>query len=265
MKTKRKQHSKFLDVFQERQENSNYSRLNRPEHWNISNSDSNNFAKQNQTKIATETTVTTTNDIQLQCLNVSSLILIHNRKLDNPTESVTQATSPGGSSLELEWEHEYAGTSTNMSWHRLRDETTTTFADGISDRYAVDGDEEDDDNDDENSSSEHSKNTSNYRFNHISRSRRVKSRENDFNNKTKTDSNTRSVSRSSWSHRSTPDSLEWDIHEDDQKLKSEIDDTLDIETIELLQEIEWLKNRALNETNDGAMVHLDDCNCELES
>lgn len=255
MKTKQKRHSKFLEVFHEHQDTSNYSRLKRPEHWNIRRND-NNCTNQN---------TSTTNEIQLQSLDASSLLLIHNRNLDIPYEPMTEATSPAGSSLDLEWENEYAGTSFNLAWLHPRDETTTTFDDGISDRYgdggssvgAV-GDGED------NSLSEYSKDTSNHRISHISRSRRIKNRENDLNLKMKTDSTSRSISRSSWSHRSTPDSLEWDTHEDDHKLKSE-DDALDLETIELLQEIEWLKNRALNETSDGAMVHLDDCNCELES
>lgn len=251
MKTKQKHHSKFLQVFHEHQDTSNYSRLNRPEHWNIRRMDNNCT---NQT--TSTTTKPSTNDIQLQCLDASSLILLHNRNLDIPYEPMTETTSPAGSSLDLEWEHEYAGTSFNLAWLHPRDETTTTFDDGSSVGGAGD--------DDENSLSEYSKNTSNYRINHISRSRKIKNRENDLNLKIKTDSNSRSMSRSSWSHRSTPDSLEWDTHEDDQKLKSE-DDALDLETIELLQEIEWLKNRALNETSDGAMVHLDNCNCELES
>lgn len=65
---------------------------------------------------------------------------------------------------------------------------------------------------------------------------------------TKFDSDNRK--KKNWSHTSTPDSLEWDTHEDDQKLKSE-EDSLDQETVELLNEIEWLKNRALIETGDG--------------
>ena len=50
----------------------------------------------------------------------------------------------------------------------------------------------------------------------------------------------------SWSHISTPDSLEWDIDQE-QEIKSE-DDSLDHETRELLYEIEQLKNRVLSET-----------------
>lgn len=50
------------------------------------------------------------------------------------------------------------------------------------------------------------------------------------------------------SHRSTPDSLEWDQQQD--HLKSEVD-SLDFETKELLNEIELLKNRVLSETGAG--------------
>lgn len=58
---------------------------------------------------------------------------------------------------------------------------------------------------------------------------------------------TATSSVASWSHISTPDSLEWDIDDQDQNFKSE-DDSLDLETKDLLQEIELLKNRVLSET-----------------
>lgn len=59
----------------------------------------------------------------------------------------------------------------------------------------------------------------------------------------------KSKSHTNWSHTSTPDSLEWDTHDDERKFKSE-EDSLDQETVDLLNEIEWLKNRALIETGD---------------
>lgn len=52
----------------------------------------------------------------------------------------------------------------------------------------------------------------------------------------------------SCSHISTPESLEWDVDQD--QLKSD-NDSLDLETKELLYEIEQLKNRVLNETGDN--------------
>ncbi|XP_055389429.1 probable serine/threonine-protein kinase dyrk1 [Condylostylus longicornis] len=62
---------------------------------------------------------------------------------------------------------------------------------------------------------------------------------------------TRTPSRTSWSHISTPESLEWDIDEEQQKQLRVEDDNLDHETLELLHEIELLKNKVLNETGSG--------------
>lgn len=67
----------------------------------------------------------------------------------------------------------------------------------------------------------------------------------------RTGSITRNSSHNSWSHISTPESLEWDIDEDQrQQLKME-DDNLDHETLKLLHQIEQLKNRVLYETGEG--------------
>lgn len=55
------------------------------------------------------------------------------------------------------------------------------------------------------------------------------------------------------SRRSTPDSLEWDQHQDHQ-MKSEAD-SLDFDTKELLNEIELLKNRVLSETGAGLSMN----------
>lgn len=52
----------------------------------------------------------------------------------------------------------------------------------------------------------------------------------------------------SWSHISTPDSMEWDVVTEDNRLKSEDCDSVDQDTRDLLYEIEQLKNRALQET-----------------
>lgn len=52
----------------------------------------------------------------------------------------------------------------------------------------------------------------------------------------------------SWSHISTPDSMEWDVVTEDNRLKSEDCDSVDQDTRDLLFEIEQLKNRALQET-----------------
>lgn len=66
---------------------------------------------------------------------------------------------------------------------------------------------------------------------------------------TKLDGDNKSKPNKNWSHTSTPDSLEWDTHDDERKFKSE-EDSLDQETVDLLNEIEWLKNQALIETGD---------------
>lgn len=217
MKTKRKRHSKFIERFCERQE-MRYSRLNAP------NNQSNNQ--------------TTTNDIQLQCLDANSLLLIQDRNyLNFRPESLTEATSsPAGSSLDLEWEHEYAATHLNQSWLALQEDATI---------------EELSSDDEDCSSSEYSRNTSNSKLNNRNGSNRTRSRHTStMDHRAKSNQNNRSTSRTSWSHISTPDSLEWDVQEDYQKFKSE-EDSLDFDTMELLQEIEWLKNRVLSETGEG--------------
>nr|XP_036215924.1 uncharacterized protein LOC106621900 [Bactrocera oleae] len=58
-------------------------------------------------------------------------------------------------------------------------------------------------------------------------------------------------SHNSWSHISTPESLEWDQDEEQQRQLRVEDDNLDDETLELLHQIEQLKNRVLDETGDG--------------
>ncbi|XP_011181107.3 uncharacterized protein LOC105211403 [Zeugodacus cucurbitae] len=60
-----------------------------------------------------------------------------------------------------------------------------------------------------------------------------------------------SSSHNSWSHISTPESLEWDQDEEQQRQLRVEDDNLDDETLELLHQIEQLKNRVLDETGDG--------------
>lgn len=60
-----------------------------------------------------------------------------------------------------------------------------------------------------------------------------------------------SSSHNSWSHISTPESLEWDQDEEQQRQLRLEDDNLDDETLELLHQIEQLKNRVLDETGDG--------------
>ncbi|XP_067625174.1 putative uncharacterized protein DDB_G0271606 [Eurosta solidaginis] len=71
-------------------------------------------------------------------------------------------------------------------------------------------------------------------------------------NERRNNSFTRSFSsQNSWSHISTPESLEWDQDEEQQRQLRVEDDNLDHQTLELLHQIEQLKNRVLDETGDG--------------
>ncbi|KAL9875199.1 uncharacterized protein LOC119640276 [Glossina fuscipes] len=69
---------------------------------------------------------------------------------------------------------------------------------------------------------------------------------------------TRNSSHNSWSHISTPESLEWDIDEEQQNQLYVEDDNLDHETLKLLHQIEQLKNRVLYETGEGLFVDFED-------
>ncbi|XP_022234808.2 LOW QUALITY PROTEIN: uncharacterized protein LOC111082882 [Drosophila obscura] len=62
-----------------------------------------------------------------------------------------------------------------------------------------------------------------------------------------------SSTQNSWSHISTPESLEWDVDEErEQQLQlRQEDDNLDDETLKLLHQIEQLKHHVLQETGDG--------------
>ncbi|KAH8255812.1 hypothetical protein KR038_011201 [Drosophila bunnanda] len=62
-----------------------------------------------------------------------------------------------------------------------------------------------------------------------------------------------SSTQNSWSHISTPESLEWDVDEEreqQRQLRVE-DDNLDDETLKLLYQIEQLKHHVLQETGEG--------------
>lgn len=179
-------------------------------------------------------------EIPLQCLNAQLLLVNTNSINDHARTDMFNGVnpSPASSSLDLEWEHEYMNRNTSThSWLALP-EAAAIVNDSDSD------DDDDDDEDDEDDSSELSiKNTSNHnnKISSISQSKLEKNRKNQ-----RTSSRT-----ASWSHISTPDSLEWDVNADDEQPFRSEEDLLDNETMELLQEIEWLKNRALNETGDS--------------
>lgn len=224
LKTKTKRHSTFIERFwvRHRQSLSLYSRLN-PMHKDSQTTTAPNLSPE----------ITLPSDIQLHCLDANTLLSIHNKNRYRP-ESIDDASSLANSSLDLEWEHEKH----NATWLMLQED----FSSG---------------SDDNGSTSEISRRTSNSKLNtkqmnqmngqgSVSSSRQS-SRQDILPHRGKYVR--RPKSNNSWSHISTPDSLEWDVHEDERKFKSE-EDLLDHETMELLHEIEWLKNRALEETGD---------------
>lgn len=154
-------------------------------------------------------------DIPLQCLD-AQLLLLHGKNYGNQSQS-----SPAGSSLDLEWEHEQFRTSNQNeqhSWLVLPEDSDVTTS----------------------SSSGHSTSASSQKCLPVQP-----------NLVTSTRRNTSRASSDHWSHRSTPDSLEWDVNEADHERFQSNEDLLDTDTMELLQEIEWLKNRALSETGDA--------------
>lgn len=165
-------------------------------------------------------------DIPLQNLDAHSLLAFRPDRGIHYRHDLPSATnsSPASSSLDLEWEHEY---SNNHSWLLLPQELTI---------------DEMSSEDDDTTSNASTKNTSNRPHcrteNDIQRKHQQQQQQQRKNGNSKI----------SWSHISTPESLEWDIN-DDHQLRSE-EDFFDSETIELLQEIEWLKNRALTETGE---------------
>lgn len=265
MKIKTKRHSTFIDRYwlrrqrhqhQNSQSNiSSYTRLNANSTLNIDQTHSNvEYSARTNTQ-----TVNRNDVIAMQCLDVGNLLKIHEHRDYSrlQCDSVTEGTlSYAGSSIDLEWEHEYDAVNRqdqSNDWHsRSQDDLASNCSD-------------------ENCSmSELSRNTSsssklnnnhncqvaNTKFINKKMTNRCPNRTEleRCNSATRFTSNTnRLKSNASWSHISTPDSLEWDVHEDDNKLKSE-EDLLDQETMELLHEIEFLKNRALNETGDNAPV-----------
>lgn len=180
-------------------------------------------------------------EIQLQSLDANTLLLHHDKSVNYHPESLTGASpSPSGSSLDLEWECEYANAhQANQSWLPLPGGAGDTTIDEMSsgdDDDIVDG-----------SSSDHSKNTPTRKLKSNRKSNSLQKSLLQFKPIGPCQS-MRAMPKTGGSHISTPDSLEWDVQEEEQTYKSETEDSLDIQTLELLQEIEWLKNRALDET-----------------
>lgn len=208
-------------------------------------------------------------EIQLQSLDANTLLLNHDKCVNYNPESLTGASpSPSGSSLDLEWECEYGnGNQSNhhQSWLPLAggggggSGSTGCTNNGVNDIGAG-----------ETTIDEMSSCDDDGQSNKLTPTRKKKSNMRDSNNLHKSllqfksigaRDNIRAMSKASGSHISTPDSLEWDVQEEDQTYKSETDDGLDIQTLELLEEIECWKNRTLDETSprdDHPITHFID-------
>ncbi|XP_055642479.1 uncharacterized protein LOC129779194 [Toxorhynchites rutilus septentrionalis] len=225
---------KFFGKFWQRK-NVEYSRLNKSNNNFIERSNSNNRQGQRP-------------EIQLQCLDAHSLLMVsrdNNTRRSGYHDLNTDVTSTPGSSLDLEWEHDYGYHNNHWPIRPSEDQQQNYPNSDLDPVFKVE----------EWSGLKKSKD----RINSI---RRL-----DRNTSAPTPDGmanhplasvgpngsgaigTPSIcgSYASSSHISTPeDSLEWDIDQDRQ-LKSE-NESLDLETKELLMEIELLKNRVLNET-----------------
>lgn len=166
--------------------------------------------------------------ISMQYLDAKSLLLMARSEPEKQMqyrEFGTANSSQYGSSLDLEWENEYEGCTTaasapstahQMMWINIRQPQHPLGQNpSLPDK----------------SPSSLSSESSEKKDNSIECSAKVHERR------------TRS-----WSRISTPDSMEWDVVTEDNRLKSEDCDSVDQDTRDLLFEIEQLKNRALQET-----------------
>ncbi|XP_053696440.1 uncharacterized protein LOC128743797 [Sabethes cyaneus] len=188
---------------------------------------------------------TSGSEIQLQCLDAHSLLLVSkdsNARRNGYHDLNTDMTSTPGSSLDLEWENDYGYQHNPWALRPNDDQQQLAYPNRTDSVFKVE----------EWSTLKKSKD----RINSIRRLDRNGTNRSgpDFPlaSAAANDSGalgTPSIcgSYASSSHISTPeDSLEWDVDQDRQ-LKSE-NESLDLETKELLLEIEQLKNRVLNET-----------------
>lgn len=260
LKYKTRYHSKFLNRFwarhrrQQQQscasQGTSYARLNSSSHrTNVATNENQNYEKLALPKDA----------IQMQCLDVGSLLKMNERRDYKrlQCDSLTEGTlSFAGSSLDLEWEHEYDAVEGEESreepknlWFQSEEESSSTSSEENGRSIELS----------QFSSPTHRMNRQNNNYQPANSTRwhsrqrrpsRPTSRNESIrsNPTSKIDGNNKT--KKNWSHTSTPDSLEWDTQDDEQKFKSE-DDSLDQETVDLLNEIEWLKNRALIETGDA--------------
>lgn len=270
LKFKTRYHSKFLNRFWARHrrqhhhqkqqqvtsQGTSYARLNTSRN-SVITIENQNYGKSVLPKDA----------IQMQCLDVGSLLKMNERRDYKrlQCESLTEGTlSFAGSSLDLEWEHEYDADEqqdddpdeARHSWFQSDEESSSSSseANGRSielSQFSTPSQKLNKQNNNCCPSMNTAAAATQWQGRHHRREIRARSRNESSRSTsmTKLDGDNKSKPNTNWSHTSTPDSLEWDAHADDRKFKSE-EDSLDQETVDLLNEIEWLKNRALIETGD---------------
>lgn len=282
LKFKTRYHSKFLTRFWERhrRQQQQQQQQRRPQHTNSSQGTS--YARLNTSQnsvISIENqnygkSVLPKDSIQMQCLDVGSLLKMNERRDYKrlQCESLTEGTlSFAGSSLDLEWEHEYDdqeqhddadADEARHSWFQSDDDSSSSSseANGRSielSQFSTPSQKLNKQNNNCCQSTTPATVTSTAQWHSRHRKRENRSRSQNRNESASRstsmtkleDGDNKSKRNTNWSHTSTPDSLEWDTHEDERKFKSE-EDSLDRETVDLLNEIEWLKNQALIETGD---------------
>lgn len=243
-KLKTARRSGFLSHFcrhHQTQNISSYSRLNASRTNSALTIDNQNYVKSQLPY----------DSIQMQYLDVGSLLERRDYKRLQYDSTAEGTPSFAGSSLDLQWEHEYDDVDQPYppySWHNSQDDSSSSESEenGCSIEMSQ-----------ITSSSNAKLNQQNNNYNNnqpVMVSNRKTNRmrlqnRNRCSSASHADSETKIKSNTSRSHISTPESLEWDAHDDDPKFRSD-DDLIDRETMELLDEIEWLKNRALVETGD---------------
>ncbi|XP_062551309.1 uncharacterized protein LOC134216435 [Armigeres subalbatus] len=238
-----KKKPKLFGKFWKRKGDVEYSRLNKSNNNFISKGNQSDHQKSGS-------------EIPLQCLDAHSLLLVSkdsNTRKNGYHDLNTDVTSTPGSSLDLEWENDYGYQ--NSHWQlRASDDQQLPYTTAMDPVFKVE----------EWSILKKSKDRINF-IRKLDRASSVRIQDNangpnaggsshplssvggNGSGNIGTPSIVSCGSNASSSHISTPeDSLEWDIDQDRQ-LKSE-NESLDLETKELLLEIEQLKNRVLNET-----------------
>ncbi|XP_055597666.1 uncharacterized protein LOC129747454 isoform X2 [Uranotaenia lowii] len=263
-KNKSKDKPKLLNRFWKRKD-VEYSRLNKS---------NNNFVDRSKQR---HHQISTGSEIQLQCLDAHSLLMVSKDsacRRNGYHDLNADMTSTPGSSLDLEWENDYGYQNNHWLPHLTEDlgQPLVAYPNPLDPVFKVE----------EWSTLKKSKDRINSirRMDPRSLSSPLVPQSPDLMGGTPTGAHpmppchpnggsgaagfgTPSIrscgSFASSSHISTPeDSLEWDVDQDRQ-LKSE-NESLDLETKELLLEIEQLKNRVLNETgaNLKDLVQLDE-------